>query len=432
MAVSSSLSARERELLDNTLGFGLLEAVFGRRSRRFGLGMAIPNGPVAYESKADPVPVEGLERDLLVAVATGAVGWHEAIPYREGETTGLASYSLRLGGRSSPGGGGINTVELIYTADDGTFVVSSRDAPPVPGGATGVDLLEQLIVRGRECTQRLLPARAVVPQRAPHVSEHNVWNANVPGSTLFIPVVDLGQTLLGLLAMVIQNGATIVDELTGGPCGDLEPFFRSRLLDPDKRMPIGELEKYVLSNSAVEAGIMAHNITLAMQAIGLGGWLFTGINPLSLMGAYAEDGITGLGFRFVNACGGTMIPPNPVGIDRVLEGLCPPYVKDMHEAAARFTEWKFGPTGSYSPSVPGPYAKDIRASAEPYSPEMVACIGTVAQHVLETRGRFPGTVPAMYMRQYTQAHHIDLDWYDKYLGEGSYLSRHAEHLARWH
>jgi hypothetical protein len=35
-------------------GYPLLDALRGRRSRRFGMGMKIPEGPFAYESRHEP------------------------------------------------------------------------------------------------------------------------------------------------------------------------------------------------------------------------------------------------------------------------------------------------------------------------------------------------------------------------------------------
>jgi len=54
----------------------------------------------------------------------------------------------------------------------------------------------------------------------------------------------------------------------------------------------------------MELALMCHNIVLAMQAMGLGGWMYTGINPPSLMGAFAAKGIPGLGFRFATDAAG--------------------------------------------------------------------------------------------------------------------------------
>jgi hypothetical protein len=38
------------DLVRELSSFPLLGAMFGRRARRFGLGMKIPDGPLAYES----------------------------------------------------------------------------------------------------------------------------------------------------------------------------------------------------------------------------------------------------------------------------------------------------------------------------------------------------------------------------------------------
>ena len=37
--------------------FSLLNALFGRRARRFGLGMEIPSGPLAFKSRKEAMPL---------------------------------------------------------------------------------------------------------------------------------------------------------------------------------------------------------------------------------------------------------------------------------------------------------------------------------------------------------------------------------------
>lgn len=420
---------RTRALLEQVADFPLLDAIFGRRSRRFGAGMEIPQGPLAYKSSKKPQPLSQLETDILVAVASGVSNWHEGIPYRDGDT-GLASYAMRFGGRAAPGGAGIGTIELFYTDDSGVYLTRMRDAAPIDPGLAGAERLTALMEQCRTCTTQLSEQRLDLPRQAPHLSEHNHWNANVPGSTLFMPAVDLAQKLLGLMALLIQNGTTIVDERTGKPCGNLQPFFDSGLLNPDKRLPIGELEKSALSTGSMETAIMAQHITLALQAMGLGGWLFTGISPLSLLGAHADKGVSGLGFRHEFADGWIM--PNPVGLDGHYEGFCPPYFTDMHAAARRIAEIKFGKSGTYNASSKGPYSDNVRSSAHPYSEELINCLGTVAQYVYDKNGRFPGTVPTILVRPYAQVHHLDTDWYDQFLGPHSYLHTHAQHDKQWH
>ena len=50
----------------------------------------------------------------------------------------------------------------------------------------------------------------------------------------------------------------------------------------------------------------------------------------------------------------------------------------------------------------------------------------------DTFGKFPATIPSVYVRMYDQAQHIDLDFYDQFYGPEAYLETHRAHLARWH
>jgi hypothetical protein len=64
-----------RELED----FPLVEALFGRRSRRFARGGEIPDGPLAYRSGHELVPLSELERMLVPGAMGGTTGWHFSI-----------------------------------------------------------------------------------------------------------------------------------------------------------------------------------------------------------------------------------------------------------------------------------------------------------------------------------------------------------------
>lgn len=435
--MTQSVTDRQDALLQDALlnevwDFSLFEAIFGRRARRFGYGMEIPSGPFAFSSGHEPLPLSELEQALLIAAGTGVTGWHFGIPHTSGEP-GLSSYSVRLTGRTFPTAAGIGTPELFYTDDQGTYLIKTRDATASQLREwAGRNDTERLLSRCRELTVQLSDQRLTVPRQPPHISEHNLWNANVPGSTVFLPVADVGQQLLGFLAILASNGYTLYDDFAKQPAGKLEPYFRSGLLDENKRLPLSYTEQYLLATTAMELAAMGQNMVLALQALGLGGWFFTGINPFSAMGAFAEKGVPGLGFRFVRREDWSL--PNPVGLDGQYESLCPPYYPDMHAAVRRLAEWKFGEAGTYDPTTPGPYANNaqVKASVEPYSEELLSCIGDMAQYVYDTYGKFPGTVPTIFMRCYVQAHHLDTEFYDTHFGPDSYLETHARHLERWH
>src|SRR5690606_29085773 len=138
--------------------------------------------------------------------------------------------------------------------------------------------------------------------------------------------------------------------------------------------PLSVLEQSAYEANCAELAFMGHNITLAMQAMGLGGLYYNGLNRWSILGAFADDGIQGLGFRFVRDERWTV--PNPVGLDGVYEALCPPYHPDMRAAARVFAERKFGPGGAYDPATPGPWKRsaDVKGSVTPYSEEFIDCL----------------------------------------------------------
>ena len=54
--------------------YPLLDALRDRRSRRFGLGMTIPEGPFTYQSEQEPVPLTEEEEAAIVFAAAGITG----------------------------------------------------------------------------------------------------------------------------------------------------------------------------------------------------------------------------------------------------------------------------------------------------------------------------------------------------------------------
>jgi hypothetical protein len=50
------------EGLEAALGFGFMDAIFTRRSRRFGLGMEIKEGTLSHKSRHAPVPLSELKK----------------------------------------------------------------------------------------------------------------------------------------------------------------------------------------------------------------------------------------------------------------------------------------------------------------------------------------------------------------------------------
>lgn len=195
---------------------------------------------------------------------------------------------------------------------------------------------------------------------------------------------------------------------------------------------MSELQASVSEWVCLELAFMGHNIALMLQAMGLGGLYFTGLDGLSVLGAKAGDGVAGLGFRFVE--NERWVTPNPVGLEGVYEALCPPNYPDMHAAVEAFVERKFGPGGAYNPDTPGPWRESarVKGSVVPYSREFVDCMSEVARYIYDKYGKFPGIRSTIMLPGFVQAHHIDTAYYDTHFKPGAYLHTHAEHMKQWH
>lgn len=423
-----------RDPISDLLDFPLLGAIFGRRSRRFGLGMEIPSGPLAYRSDAAPEPLSELERAVLVASGTGVSGWHFGVPHGPDGPESHAHYSHRFTGRTAPTAAGFGTPVLFFTDDDGTYLTDTRNVTPSSMQEVGGDPrdIDDVVAVCDKHTTKLSDQRLDLPAQPPHMLPPNLWMANQPGSTLFMPVADASEELLGLLTMAIANGNLLVDPAAQRPAGDLAPFVRSGLLDEDKKTPVTMLQQMAYEANCSEVDFMSHNIILTMQAMGLGGLFLAGLNRWSVLGAFADDGIEGLGFRFADNPASPL--PDPVGLDGHYEALCPPFHPDMRSAVETYIDRKFGPDGTYDPSTPGPWkhTEAIKRGVTPYSDEFVDCLTEVAQYILDTQGRFPGTFTTIVLTGYVQAVHLDTAYYDTHYDAGAYLTTHEEHWQRWH
>lgn len=424
----------DRKPLDELGHFPLLQAIFGRRARRFGLGMVIPSGPLAFTSNSRPVPLSELEQALLVAAGTGVTGWNFGVPYSPGRPEEHGHFTVRYTGRTAPTAAGIGSPVLLYTDDSGIYLTNTRDVQPeemlaYKGHAHEA---ERIMTVCQEYTTQIADARLDIPATPPHMLEPNLWMVNTPGSTLFMPVTDLSEEMMGLLGIAVGHGYMTVDPETGKPAGNLAPFVRSGLLDESKPFPLPNLEQLAYEGAVAALSFMAHNIVLTLQAMGLGGLFFAGMNRFSVMGALADDGIRGLGFRFMRD--GRWPAPNPVGLDGHYEALCPPYHDNMREAVGAFVAQKFGRGGAYDPDTPGPWQDSarVKGSVTPYSEEFVACMAETMQYIHDKHGKVPGTVPTMLISGYVQAHHLDPEFYDAHYKPGAYLETHAEHMRRWH
>jgi len=258
---------------------------------------------------------------------------------------------------------------------------------------------------------------------------HNTWCVNRPGTLLLMPVADLAQHAVAGLCFLVQNGYVLFDDVHAEPIPGLEPFREILDLDLDEGFPLTYFDQYMLTEATAELATSCYAGMLMLQAMGLGAWMFDGIDRHTILGASGDPEVPGLGFRYDTD--ERWAVPNPTGIPGVFDGYCPPH----HSGGGRrVRRAEVRTRGSIPPYTPGPWRESagVRSSAQVHSEEFKACVSLMAQYVLDRLGKFPATVPSVFSLMYLQAHHLDLGFYDEHFGPGAYLQTHARHLERWH
>jgi hypothetical protein len=416
--------------------YPLFDAIYGRRTRRFGLGFEMGQGPYPYKSAHAPVPLCEEEEALLVAAGVGFSGmalWDQSrpLPYRNSD------------GRTFPSTSRGRRTALFFTNDRGVHVIDpsagSADKMRQAGGpeerVSALDLYRHHRLTLQQC-------RLDVPRRVPPLCGHNLWASNMPGSTLFMPICDVSFSLIGLIAQFVDRhlerfataqgrGINIVDDRFGFRPAGTEAWVKSGFLSQDNVFALSHLERQACYFTFSEPAAICQNVFLATEALGLGGWMHCGILSREIFEA--------LGFTIIEPQGGQggQGLPNPVGLDRVFQAYCPPYFASMDAAVDMVLKplLRDGSTPDASDGDPVPYRisnDEHRSGAVAVSEEGIACTKAVCNYIHQTYGRFPGTVDAMHLMWMMQVHHLDTDYYDRFFRPGAYGPAHAAHMATWH
>jgi hypothetical protein len=421
---------RQAAALRELARFPLLDALYGRRARRISLGSTIPDGPLAYESPHEPVPLSELERMIVLTSMAGTTGWHYSITRNATYAGHMANYAAGAAGRTFPSAAGFHTAELFFTDDSGTYMFPTRDAGALVDPGDEDVTVELMLDRHAERIVKIDDRRIEFPREEPYYEGHNTWCVNVPGSLLAFPVGDLAQHTLAGMMFLTQNGYCLTDDVNGRPIPGIERF--RGLVDVDDPFPLSFFDQYMLAEITAELATSCYAGVLVLQAMGLGGWMFDGIDRFSMLGASGLPEHPGLGFRYDEDERWSV--PNPTGREGVFEAFCPPHHDDMRAAVEALSERKFGKGGPHNAATPGAWTESalVRSSAQVHDERFRECVAIQAQYLYDTFGKFPATVPSVMILNYLQAHHLDLDFYDQKLRPGSYLETHARHMETWH
>jgi hypothetical protein len=304
----------------------LLEAIWRRRTHRGSRGVAeLKAGSMSYTSSQKPVPLTELEEAVLIAV-TGHTGLTMPDrPFQDPQSGDfiMAKPNLTMDGRTAGSPDNAQGTYFFMINDTGTYFI--KKLPSVdPGVALTPDTL---IAQARQAKIKVLDRRLDTSDRDfPAYLDSNRFLSNLPGTTIFFPVVDLSQQYInGLMYLLTQpkgHRPTFVDDRNFYRKAGVAKWVRKGFLNPDIKIPLGVAGTL---RTHIEADLLLQNLVLVADSMGLGAYIHASISPPVLLGdpKFTDQYGKMLGFDFatppfklldrLNASNATTRPNTAVG-----------------------------------------------------------------------------------------------------------------------
>ena len=457
--------------------YPLMSALFDRRTRRISQGTSILAGDLSYESHNDPAPLSALEEAVLIA-STGLTGvtMHDGPLTKPDGTQELGTPFINVLGRSASSADNCQATSFFMINDEGIWLIRNlrgREALETMGelSPNRSEWSEGDWIASAEAVKyRVYDQRLEFPREFPYYIGWNKQTSNRPGTTIFFPVVDCTRQYINALLILLSepdgqrplfiddwrkfHPRSVVDwvawsgsllgmsqKIPYHPIGGVK-HVRSGFLSADITVPLGAAHTLRTDYGAF---FLMQNLMLVGQALGLGGWVHGApLMPFVFERDPAKQWL-GLGFRMqpLNKKLGSWPPipasqPNPVGIDGVLEGLCPPYVRSMDDAVDMVIEDKFGERGTYGdadifsrPYNSNQHGEAYLRDAKNHTPEAIAYTKEICNYIYDTYGRFPAHVDSFYTPDvWVQFSHLEIEYYERFY-DPKLFSRQAQHSALW-
>src|ERR687890_318127 len=434
-----------RGVYERLARYPLLDALIGRRSRRFAKGMSLNAGPLVYHSKHIPQPLSLEEEAALAFAGCGITGFALAeLPYESGNLpeAGGGNIMTHLVSRTVASGDAMHNITLFVLNDEGVWMLKRPQGYPREeiAGLSQAAREHRLVELYEKSRVQIADRRHDVPREVPFVAPFNKWAANLPATTYFLPVAECSALYINILLSAFgeEFGYFVVDERNRFKPPDIAKFGRSKggHLHDDPRAgrfaTIGFLETWLCEFIAIEQGGMLQNLGLMTQALGLGGFPHFAAPPFiwfQTLGFRMQEidfshtvGAGLLTKRVMRALGKDLPVPTAVGLERngevLIKPFCPPYYRNMEEAVLAFVDYKYAQgKGTFRDGGTATGWRDgarVQAGIPPYSDEAIAATIAYCEYVYERYGRFPANGGPFRTVLAHQAHHLDPDFYDRF------------------
>ena len=436
--------------------YPLLDAVLKRRSRRFGAGMRMDAGPLAFQSRQAPLPLGEAEEAMLVFAASGITG-HALLDlcFTPGEGGSIVARSI---GRTVASGDAIQTVSLVVTNDEATYLIKRPQDFDSGAIADLIDLSDkrEFVDLYRRSRVRLKDGRAAPPLAPLFNVNVNRWSLYAPGTTYFLPINELTFMYVnGLLEIFDEHtGAFVIDERANFRPAGIGRFAQSRgghLIDNlalGRVLTVQRLELMVAEFVTIEQGMMLQNLALMAQAMGLGGfpnfaeheygWFEALGFRMGVMNAGRYLGASVLVKGLMSILGRNKQIPYALGLERdgamLLKPYCPPYYPSMAAAIRAVVDAKYGAGGIFR-GVGSSAWRDpqkIAATIPEISQRAVDATTAYCEYIFNRYGRFPAYMPPFRTVLGFQACHLDTEFYERYYRPEALSETERDHMAKWH
>ena len=415
---------KDRKEVRELFQYPLLKAMARRRTRRFPLGCEMAEGTLAYASKNPPVPLNDIETAILCWAGAGITGTIAAdMPTNDVQGSMFTSWV----GRTTPYACNAHNMRLFFTNDEGLFVYDPKGASKPVEIETEKDW-EKIGTYFKRDTVKLSDGRfQMIPEalvRAVH------WNTNKPGTTVFMPVLEISEGYLdALTAVFMGEGYKVFDDIKGtGPAGIKKWIDNGVLKGPD--VPLSTMEYTIFLTYLAPPFHALQNMQLVAEGIGLGSIIMTGYVAILILQTM------GFHYNIAKEGSGAILNMNPIGMDGVLQSYQPPYYNSMNDAVDAFIEKKFGAGGLYTSDYSGivPFGdwKKVQPGYPVPGKEVIQIIKDYCNYIFDTYGRFPATFDTIVMPEWLQVHHLEEEFYDKYGLDKLVNETHRRHMELWH